>query len=311
VDNTGALESIAGLLPSLPDESVEGLLLTYDSLVNVSNRPAATEILRRMAAQCEVSARRDRLIRAAEAVGAGQTSASQNASTYSMTGDEWERHIAEHPLPPPPAPPEDNFEDFDEEDEQEDPENSPYMAEEPPKLPDLPVRFFFPGLVVRVARDFSDAYGRAVSSSDLLRVINSFQSGSEYAIACMDRNIRVSDKQAEIIANAGNSWFQPVPSTNCLEELLVAIERSLGDAEEDEEVDLDRVERLRDEIDKCEAWIAEAAPRSAAPKCRHGQLPARLFGPDHELAYWIRLLFAAVGSGGDKKEGCQSTGEPS
>ena len=181
------------------------------------------------------------------------------------------------------------------------------MDEEPPNLPDLPVRFFFPGLVVRVARDFADAYGRTVDSADLIRLINCVHEGGEFAVTCLDRNIRLSDSQAEIVANAGNAWFQPVPTTDCLEDLLAAIEDRLSFEEEshldedqeieDEENEVagpDRIEAIRDDLDRCEAWLAESTPRGRAPKCRTGQVATRLFGPDHELSHWIRLLFAAI-----------------
>jgi hypothetical protein len=285
----------------MPDEAVEALLLTFDTLVNVSDsgaRPFAAELLRQAAATAQSPGRRERLLKAAEEVAASQPcaltpdglTAPQAAASQTMTKEQWERHVAEHPLPPPAAPPE----NFDDDEEEGDPENPPYMDEEPPKLPDLPVRFFFPGLVVRVARDFADAYGRAVCSADLIRLINCVHKGEEYAVTCLDRNIRLSEKQAEIIANSGNAWFQPVPKTDCLEDLLAAIEVRLGDAEEDPEADLDRIEEIREDIERCQAWLAESTPRGPAPRCQTGRAAARLFGPDHELSHWIRLLLAAV-----------------
>lgn len=181
----------------------------------------------------------------------------------------------------------------EDEDDEDDEEISPYLDEEPPNLPELPVRFFFPGLVLRVARDFTDAYGLAVSSSDLIRLIDCLHEKGEYALCCLDRTIRLKDEQAEIIANARNAWFQPVPKPDCLEDLLESIERRLGEAEEDEEADPDRIERLREDIERCEVWIAEGGPKSKGPRYR-SELAASLFGPDHQLAVWIRLLFAAV-----------------
>jgi hypothetical protein len=306
VQANGALESLAGLLPTLPDEAVEGLLVSFDTLVNVSDsetRPFASELLRRVAETGQIPGRRERLLRAADDVAASRPcaltadgmTAAQAAASQTMTQEQWDRHIVEHPLPPPPAESAEDFdEDFSEENDQEDPENPPYMIEEPPKLPDLPVRFFFPGLVLRVARDFADAYGQTVCSTDLIRLINCVHDDVGYAVTCMDRNIRLNEKQAEIIANLGNAWFQPVPSTDCLEELLAAIEDRLGQEEEDEEADPDKIESIRDDIDRCAAWLAESMPRGSAPKCRTGQVATRLFGTDHELSHWVRLLFAAI-----------------
>src|ERR1035437_1115040 len=70
-----ALESIAGLLASQPDESVEGLLVTFDALAGVSDdglRPVAAQILRNAAESCQDATRRKRLPSAAGAVAAGQ-----------------------------------------------------------------------------------------------------------------------------------------------------------------------------------------------------------------------------------------------
>src|ERR1019366_4526309 len=60
-----ALESIAGLLASLPDESVEGLLVTFDKLAGVSDdglRPVAAQIFRNAAESCQDATRRKRLL---------------------------------------------------------------------------------------------------------------------------------------------------------------------------------------------------------------------------------------------------------
>jgi hypothetical protein len=302
VQANGALESLAGLLPTLPDEAVEGLLLSFDTLVNVSDsetRPFASDLLRRTAETAQIPGRRERLLRAADDVVASRPcaltadgmTAAQAAASLTMTQEQWDRHIIEHPLPPPP---EETPEDFSEEEDQEDPENAPYMEEEPPRLPDLPVRFFFPGLVLRVARDFADAYGRTVCSTDLIRLINCVHDDDGYAVTCMDRNIRLNEKQAEIIANLGNAWLQPVPRTDCLEDLLAAIEDRLAEEEETEDADLDQIEAIRDDLSQCEAWLAESLPRSSAPKCRTGRVATRLFGTDHELSHWTRLLFVAI-----------------
>lgn len=62
------------MLTILPDEAVENLLVTFDSVLDVSGaelRPMAAEILRAQAAGCANEARRDRLLRAAGEVAAG------------------------------------------------------------------------------------------------------------------------------------------------------------------------------------------------------------------------------------------------
>ena len=63
------------MLASLPDESIEGLLYSFDAVVNVSEaavRPTAAQLLRDSAAACASESRRDRLLRAAADIAAGQ-----------------------------------------------------------------------------------------------------------------------------------------------------------------------------------------------------------------------------------------------
>jgi hypothetical protein len=78
VDATGTLATLAGLLPRLPDESAEGLLVTFDTLVEVSDdavRPVAAQLLRDAAESAQDVARRERLLRAASAVALGEPAA--------------------------------------------------------------------------------------------------------------------------------------------------------------------------------------------------------------------------------------------
>ena len=297
---TNALESIAGLLPILPDESVEGLLATYESLVtDEAMRTAAAQILRNAAAACHDTKRCGRLLRAASAIATGQAcsltaeelTAKQAAAAQSVTQAEWEARIVEEPLPPPPG-----------DDDQEEDEDAPNMADEPPKLPHLHVRYFFSGLVVRAGRDFADVYGRAVCSTDLLTVFVNKQTEEGHTIAFLDRNIhlrRGTSNHDEIIDNAGNAWFQPVPAGGCLSELIEAIEVRLNKDEETDDAEdeeyYDRIEAISEEVGECADWLAEEGERGPVPKCRSGRLAAKVFGRESELAVWIPFLFAAVG----------------
>ncbi len=191
---SGPLESIARYLVSLPDEAVEGLLATYDALVGVSapeQRPVAADLLRRNAASAQDPARRDRLLRAADAVAAGQPSGHPPPSA--ATNVEWV--VA--------APPASVVEESEEDD-------SPYLEEEPPPLPHLPVRHFFNSLVFRVGRDFVDAGGRAVRSGELLNLLRVAPSEEGFDLTFPDRNICLGDPA--IIENADNAWFQPMPT---------------------------------------------------------------------------------------------------
>ena len=305
------LESIAGLLPGLPDESVEGLLVTFDSLTANSEeslRPAAAQLLRRAAESCQDPARHNRLLRAATAVAAGEPCAltpdgltwKQAAAAQTVTQAEWEARAATTPEPPLPGSASSAGED---DDQVEEPEESPYMEQEPPKLPHLSVRHFFPGLVARVAHDFADAEGQAVCTGDLLTVMVNEATDGGYVLTFLERTVYLSDRVAghdAIIGNAGNAWFQPVPSAACLEELLEAIDLRFGEIEEDEDDESDddlameRIEALRRDVEECQRWLSRTGGLGPAPRCQSGRLAAKVFGQDHHLTAWLPLLFAAV-----------------
>ena len=311
MDCSETLATLARLLATRPNESVEDILVTYDSLVRVSDdRAAAAQILRNAANESADPSRRQRLQQAADNIDANQPcaftpdglSAQQAAAAQTMTAEQWEKHVAEHPLPPPPAE-SSAFEDDDEEDEDAELD---FMDEAPPTLPHLPVRQFFGGLVVRVAQDFHDAHGRAVCATDLLRLLACNPDDSRYSLACLDRNV-VLDPQvaghAQIIENAGNAWFQPVSRADCLEDLMERLQQRLNDAEDesDEEDDdddgeslVERIETIREDIERCQEWLSRSGDRGPAPPCQTASLIARIFGRDDDVTVWIRLLFAAV-----------------
>jgi hypothetical protein len=114
MDAYPAIESIVHLMTSLPDESVESLLVTLDALVGVSDeglRPSTAQLLRNTAESCPDAARCARLLRAAGAVAAGEPCAltpdgltwKQAASAQTVTQAERDERIAQTPLPPCPA----------------------------------------------------------------------------------------------------------------------------------------------------------------------------------------------------------------
>jgi hypothetical protein len=112
MDCRPVLESIVRVLSIVP--GVEDQLVVFDSLVNVSepeHRPEAAQMLRGAAASSSDPERRERLLRAAEAVDAGRPcaftpdglSAQQAAASQTVTAAEWEQRVARSPLPPPPG----------------------------------------------------------------------------------------------------------------------------------------------------------------------------------------------------------------
>lgn len=293
MDCRTTLDTIARLLPTLPE--VEDQLVVFDSLVGVSeveHRPEAAQMLRDAAARCQDAGRRERLLKAADAVAAGEPcaftpeglSAKQAAAAQTVTAEEWKEPAVE--------------EREELEEEEEEPDESDYMEEAPPKVPDLPVRHFFDGLVVRVAQDFVDAKGRAFFAGDVHGVLDCVaRSEGGYRVELLVRSVSLPAPGCEAaIENAGNAWFQPVPSRGCLLALFQAIDRGLSDAEEDEKMDddIERLEAIRGDVDDCEDWLAREGKGGLAPVCRSGALAARVFGRDHHVTVWIRLLFAGV-----------------
>lgn len=302
-----ALASLAHMLASLPDESVDGLLVTYETMVDVGDatvRPRAAQLLRDSAAGCQNLARRERLLRAAGDIDACQPSAltPEGLNSKQALAAVAEINLAEWQPPPDPAPPSVTVE-REEDDEEE--EEGPYMEAEPPKLPHLPVRHFFEGLVVRVAQDFHDADGRAVCSWDLLKMWSHEAAGDGYTVVFLERTVTLRASVAghvDILENTGNAWFQPVPAAECLESLAEAIVLRLDraeqadDGEEDDDFErkLEWIDALRDDVAACQDWLSRSGERRPAPKFGSGPLAARVFGREHAVTAWIRLLFAAV-----------------
>jgi hypothetical protein len=243
-------------------------------------------MLRVTAAACLNPTRRARLMRAAGDVAAGQPCA--------VAPVQYDTAV-EVPLPPPT----DMVAEEDEDDE------DPYMEEPPPKLPHLPVRHFFPGLVVRVAQDFQDIHGRAVCEQDLLKLFAFEQDGEDYTLSFLERTVPLKtavEGHAEILENSGNAWFQPVPTADSLDDLADLIDRRLQAAEDDDEGNeddeyetrLESIDTLRAEVADCRAWLEKTGERGAAPHCLSGKLATEIFGRDDIVTAWIRFLFAAI-----------------
>jgi hypothetical protein len=272
----GALESIAVLLIRVPDQSVEKLLVNFDALIEgseVSVRAQAAQMLEDAAASCADPPRHDRLMRAAEAVATGQRCGRIRVPAIPVPG----RHLDR---------------------EEDECDVSHFMHQDPPELPHLPVPHFFPGLVVRVGRDFTDAYERALFTGELLSLLVCEREQDGYALTFLDRNVFLRDTvtgQHAMVENADNAWFQPVPTVDCLRELLQAIDMRMGEtADEDAESEAERLDVLGEDIERCGNWLEGEGERGPAPDCESGPLAAKIFGRDHELAVWIPLLFAAI-----------------
>lgn len=310
MDASVALESIAQLLPGLPSESVEDLLVSFDSLVGVSDaavRPRAAAMLREKASMAGDQSRRERLLVAADAVEAGRScavtpeglSAIEAAAAQSVTKEQWEARIAANPLPPLPS----ETDGTDEDDEDDDViEDEGVLEAPPPALPQLKVENFFPGVVVRVARDFADSQQRNSRAGDVLKLLKmeSLEGGKGTMLAFVDRTLRIERSHtnyAAILENARNEWFQPVPSIECLEDLQEAIGERLDVVDEEEDLqddDLDRLEAIREDLEECEEWLAVAGGGEPPPECTSLPDAEKQFGKNDGLTALLRLLYAGV-----------------
>lgn len=298
MDCRPVLETIARTLPMLP--AVEDQLVTFDSLVGVSDaehRPEAARMLRNAAAASADGGRRQRLLDAADAVAAGQPcaltpdglSARQAAAAQTITMEEWERRGGDPVAAPSESP---GFDDSDEDEED-------FLDQAPPVLPHLPVRHFFDGLRVRVAQEFTDARGRVLEPGEVLAVLSVGSSQAECVLSLYVGTVRLNagdPLHAAILENAGNSWLQPIPSLESLRALWSAADEALRAAEQDEKMERygEWLASLRKEIDSCEVWIDPDAEGGKPPDCRTGRTAARIFGRDHPLAFWTPLLFEGL-----------------
>lgn len=309
MDPTATLSSIAAVFPALSDQAVEDNLVIFDALLNVSEakyRPHVAEIVRTAAGAAQSPERRERLLKAAAAIAVGEAcaltseglTASQSAAASTVTADQW----VEPELPASAA----VTEEEDEEDGEEE-DVAEQMAEDPPKLPDLPVRHFFRDLVLRVAQDFSDADGNQLRAGNVLKLMRADREDDGcfvlIPIAGPCRRIRLDPEQnASVISNASNAWIQPVPSSECLADLCHWIQEELSDAEDELDEDSDdyeeRVEWISEilsDVEESRDWLeTDSARRGEAPQPDSLPLAVKIFGRADRGAVWIRLLYAGV-----------------
>jgi hypothetical protein len=121
MDTRETLRSIAKTLPGLPQDSVESMLVTFDTLVHFGDqghRPEAAGFLRDAAAQCGDPSQKDRLLRAADSVDASEAVAltpegltwQQAAAAQTISGDDWVQPPEPVYAPPEPEPEEEEEE---------------------------------------------------------------------------------------------------------------------------------------------------------------------------------------------------------
>ncbi len=100
MDTRDTLQAIAKSLPDLPQDTVESMLVTFDTLVHFGDqehRPEAALFLRDAAVLCSDEAQKDRLMSAADSVIAGEPVAltpdgqtwQQAAAAQTVSAEDW------------------------------------------------------------------------------------------------------------------------------------------------------------------------------------------------------------------------------
>ena len=100
MDTSESLKSIAGTLAGLPLDTLESMLVTFDTLVHFgdpSQRPEAALLLQDAASRCSDPSIRDRILSAAKSVLAGQPCAftpegltwQQAAEAQTVSAERW------------------------------------------------------------------------------------------------------------------------------------------------------------------------------------------------------------------------------
>ena len=308
MDSLAPLQSIADMLVSLADEAVESLLLTVDALVDVADPPCreqAAALLRQKAAECAASERAKRLQDAAAAI----------AASRPCSGADWRDAVAEAAATPPEW--QARFDrSFPPEIEEPPPEPvAPVILENQPRLPRLRLRYFYPGLVVRLRRPLIDLDGAEAPVGlrlCLLKLAIQGQPGSAvYRLDFEERGFRldvargfrldpVPQDDKSVIGNGGNGWFQPVPEPDALEALWELLDHRLFEAEQaveeqddPDQIDADMLLALRTDLNEAGDWLQAPAGRKP-PRLLCAPVAAAYFGKGSDMAVWFDLLFAAI-----------------
>jgi hypothetical protein len=268
------LQIIAQGLDRVPDEAVESQLVSFDALLGIPGmnlRADGVRLLRGAAEACTDPARRDRILKAAQAVEAGEPCAwtpegltgSQAAAAQTATLQDWEEQVAA--------------------------ERAAAERTGLPPLPDFGLRDMFPGLSVRIQQSFRDLDEQLVPAGQVLH----FQ---ELVYSAEDSSYRLGFKECRmrLSENHGNAYFQPVADLPSLVSCVRAIKQQW---ERVKPRPSGHVPRIESEIGACRGWVRGGQDRGPAPVCFTAPLAAKVFpaaGETEGLACRIAFLFAAV-----------------
>ena len=118
-------------------------------------------------------------------------------------------------------------------------------------------------------REFSDANGRSAAAGEILHLLKAEHSAGGHTLSCIERNVRLSRSTPDfedIVENAGNGWFQPVPPVDWLKDLWEMVEGRLCAAEDLDE-DNELLEPIRKDVEESKAWLTTEGERGPAPEC--------------------------------------------
>lgn len=266
----GSMESIARTLPDVPDDVVESQLVTFDMFVGLVGEPwrdSAAKLLLDAAGRCREPWRQECVLDAAEAVATGKPCA------RTPEGRTWQQAA----------------------------ETATIRLEQAPAMPHLTLWDLFPGLVVRVGQTLHDFDGEEIRAGQILHFLdrNYFAYDDGHTLTFRERVIRLSGNvpgQDLVIENAGNAWFEPLPTVESLQLCWELIDRQWN------RLDMSGVRHaalIRAEIDACGAWLRTPENRGPAPLCVTASLAAAAFRGNRttdDLGFRVPFLFAGIGA---------------
>lgn len=294
-----SLHLVADHLHELLAEDVENSLATYDMFIGLAPqfRRQAAQLLRETGEAIQDPVRRERVLRAAEAVAGGAPCSHTEGESGPPTApqanasDEWQvrkrsgligptRSIRTEAATGPPG-------------------------AEPPSMPHLDIWDFFPGLAVRIAQDFKDFDGDNVLAGEILHLLEHayFAYDGGHTLTFREKVIRLAEIAPEnelVIENPGNAWFEPLPERECLRACFELIDRQWDLLLKNfpEKLKVEHAAEIRAEIDACGRWLNADGDRGSAPVCVTGPWAVRAFPVDDRrtanLALRINFLFAGI-----------------
>jgi hypothetical protein len=162
-------------------------------------------------------------------------------------------------------------------------------------MPSLTVRWFFPGLVVRVAKAFSDFDGQAIVAGEIFHIVDETFFPYEDGVSLIaEKTIRLSgnvDDNAVVIYNDSNAFFEPV---RCLDSARACLKLIDSYWELPQVHDAEHAREVRADIDIASAWLQNHQPGAVPPNCTTLALVAQMFPMQPALRVLIPLLFGLL-----------------